>query len=1090
MGVRLLPASFVFLSALLAQTDTGVITGTVRDTQRSVIGSARITITNLGTRVPVRTSTNAAGIFVSPPLKPGRYEVAAELSGFQRTVTEIALELNQRAVVDLDLRVGEVSESVTVVAEAPLLERETSAVGTLRNSKAVQEMPLNLRIVTRVFELAPGVVPVNTQAAGVPITLYRGVAQAAVNGVPERQNNNLVEGINNNENHNGVGVVVYPPIDALAEVRVATNAFDAQFGRAAGGVMNVTFKSGGRDFHGNVFEYLRNSAMDARNFFDPPGQNVRFIMHQFGGTFGGPVVIPGLYNRDRRRTFFFTSYDAVRRSQTTSFRSTVPLPQFITGDFRQLPLRLFDPLTTRPNPAGSGFVRDAFPDNQIPAGRLDRVGRNVASLYPAPNLPGLANNFVFGPVRRVDTDNGDLKVDHYQTERDWITFRLSVGQTRAFDPPALPPPGIGGGPGFPGNFFQPHVQGHLSYTRTFSPTLVNEARYGYSRLNLTSRHINFGDNIAQRLGIPGVNIAGDELTSGNLSTINVTGYQALGDAGFLPALVISDNMQWSDNVSWTRGRHSVKFGGEVHWRRYNAFQSSSPRGTANFARAFTNNPASTAASGDGLADLLLGVPQSSSINIINGTRGQRRVEYAFYLQDNWKVTDKLTLNLGLRYDVFGPFPWVEVGNRQANFLPDRGIVVPVGTPDLPNRAGSRTDFNDFSPRIGFAYNLNSKTVLRGAWGLFYGVTYWDINGNLASNAPFAGRLDYPNNQFDFAGSRPLSRGFDRPATFSALGGSVAAIQLDYRTPSTQQFNFNIQRQLPKELLLTVGYVGTKSTNWGYIRDINAPRPGTGAVAPRRQWPQYTAINFLGFDGNANYHSLQLTVERRFSKGFGTQAAYTWSHCINDYEGLQDPRNRAADRGSCALDIRHRLTATFNYELPIGKGKPLLGSASGVSQALLGGWQINGVLNLYTGFPFTPVNATNSLNAPGLSQRANVVPGCDPTLPQSERSITRWFNRDCFTAPAAFTFGNAGRNILRGPETAQLDFSLFKNIGLGGESRYLQFRAEFFNIANTPQFNNPNASIGTPAAGTIAAAGSVLNFARTQRQVQLALKLYF
>jgi outer membrane receptor protein involved in Fe transport len=1081
-----LAALLLTASGLFAQTDTGVITGTVRDGLQGVLAGVRVAITNSATGIRVQLVTNQEGLYVSPPLRPGAYEIAAEREGFQRTVSSLTLELNQRASLDLELRVGEITQSVNVVAEAPLLERESAAVGVVRNSQTIQEIPLNLRIVTRIFELAPGVVPTSTQASGVPITLYRGVAQAAVNGVPERQNNNLVEGINNNENHNGVGVVVYPAIDALAEARVATSAFDAQFGRAAGGVMNVTFKSGGRDFHGNVFEYLRNSAMDARNFFDPPGQNVRFQMHQFGATFGGPLAWGSA--RKNAKSFFFASYDAVRRNQTTSVVTTLPLPEFVRGDFARLPLRIYDPLTTRASGTG-GFVRDLFAGNAIPASRLDRVGSNVAKLYPEPNLPTLANNFVYGPVRRVNTDNGDIKLDRYQTERDWFAFRLSMGQTRAFDPPALPPPAIGAGPGFPGNFFQPHVQGHLSYTKTFRPTLVNEGRYGYSRLNLTSQHINFGRNLAQELGIPGVNVPGDDLTSGNLSTISVTGYQSLGDAGFLPALVISDNMQWSDNLSWTRSRHSFKFGGESLWRRYNAFQSSIPRGTAAFGRTFTNNPAVATASGDGLADLLLGVPQSSSINILNGTRGMRRLEFAGYAQDTWKTTDKLTLTLGLRYDIFGPYPWTEIGNRQANFLPDKGIVVPVGTPELPNRAGSRIDLNDFSPRFGFSYSVRPQTVLRGAYGFFYGVMYWDIGSNLVSNAPFAGRLDYPNNQFDFTGARPLSRGFDRPATFSALGGSVAALQQDYRTPSTQQFNLTLQHQLPGSVLVTLGYVGSKSTKWGYTRDINAPQPGSGAVAPRRQWPQYTSINYLGFDGNANYHSLQATLERRFSDGLGFQSAYTWSHCINDYEGLQDPRNRRGDRASCNLDLRHRFTTTANYELPLGRGKKLLGSLSSPANALVGGWQMNGVLNLYTGFPFSPNQATNTLNAPGVAQRADLVPGCDPA--DADRTVRQWFNPRCFTSPAPFTFGNAGRNILRGPGTAQLDFSLFKNVRFGAESaRYVQFRAEFFNITNTPQFNNPNANIGTSPAGTISSAGSVLNFARTQRQIQLALKFHF
>jgi outer membrane receptor protein involved in Fe transport len=1079
----------------LAQVDTGVITGTVTDKSGGVLPRAGVLITNAGTGFSSAVQTNSDGIYVSTPLRPGQYQVTAELSGFQKTVAVVSLEINQRAVVNLEMAVGQISQQVTVAAEAPLLERETSALGNVRTEKAIKELPLNLRNVTKLFELTAGTVPLNTQSTGVNITTARGTAITSVNGIREQDNNVLIDGINNTENHNGTGVVVYPPLDALAEFKVQTSASDAQFGRAGGAVLNLTMKSGTRDFHGNAFEFLRNSALDAKNYFDPPGRPARFIMNQFGATLGGPLVIPGLYNKDRKKTFFFVDYEGIRRSQSTTIVSTVPLPAFVQGDFSASPFKIYDPLTLRPAASGTGYVQDQFPGNRIPANRIDPVGRNIANLYPAPTEAGLANNYVYTPVRTLTTNNADIKIDHYAGSSDWFTFRYSHGQTNVFEPPALPAPAVGAGPGFPGYFDQPDRQGMASYTHVFAPNKVNEFRAGVSRLNLTSRELNYGRNLAEELGVPGVNVPGDLLTSGGLSTIEVSGYRSLGDAGYLPAVVISENYQWDDNFSYIRGRHSAKFGTEIQRRRYNVFQAVSPRGDLNFGRVYTTNPASSAGTGEGVADLLLGAPQNSSIQIMNGTRGLRRSEFSFYAQDNFKISSRLTLNYGLRYDIYAKWPWTEVANRMAQFLPQNGGgVFVVGSAEVPQASGTKTNYNNFSPRIGLAYNVTSKTVLRGGYGIFYDAMPASINVSLASNPPFIGNLAYSNSQFDFTGARPASQGFDRPATFSSLGASLTGLPVDMIFPYVQQWNFNVERQLPGEVLLTVAYVGTKGTHLLYYPNINLPTPGPGAVAARRAFPAYSNINYFTPESNSIYNGLQITAEKRFSHGLSFLGAYTWSHAIDDNGGgwsgsVQNPANRNGDRASFDYDLRHRLIFSYNYELPIGRGKAILANAGAVENRILGGWQINGVTNIYSGFPFSPASAINTLNSPGSSQRADYIAGCDPVLPRSQRTPGRYFNVSCFATPAQFTFGNAGRNILNGPGTLQFDFSAFKKIPIS-ETRYFQLRGEFFNILNTPQFNNPNASIGSTAAGAITSAGSPLTFSRTQRQIQVALKFFF
>jgi hypothetical protein len=629
----------------------------------------------------------------------------------------------------------------------------------------------------------------------------------------------------------------------------------------------------------------------------------------------------------------------------------------------------------------------------------------------------------------------------------------------------------------------------------FSSTAYNEFRVGVSRLKWHVLNLTAGQNIAQQLGIPGVNIPGDPNTSGSVSTLSVTGYRALGDASATPSIMATENWEASDNFTLVRGRHSIKTGFNIQRRRYNLFQAA-PRGTISFTPTYTTNPASPAGTGDGLAEVLLGVPRSMSNQIISGTRGMRRWEYFGYVQDSWKATAKLTINAGLRYDLYMNSPFTEVGDRMSNFMPSLGLVLPVNSPQLPSPSGTNTDPVNFAPRLGIAYSATDKMVLR----VSYGIYYYPLRGypTLAYNPPFTGNIAYNNDPFDFVDARPLSAGFDRPTTFSPIGNNIGAIQQNVQTPNVQQWNFGVQRELSSSMLVTAGYVGTKTTHAGYGRDINVPVPGPGAQAPRREWPQYATITYYGTDSNANYNALQVAIEKRFSQGLGFQSSYAYSHCINDGNalpnygdgGVQNPLNRRGDRSNCEFDVRHRWTTTASYQLPFGKGQRFLHNANRLTTSLAGGWQINAVLNLFTGFFFTPSSGVNTLNSTA-SQRPDVVPGCDPNTPVNGRSPLHWFNTACFATPAPFTYGNADRNSILGPGTKELDASVFKDVPIAREGAIkAQLRGEFFNITNTPQFNNPNAVIGTPDAGTISNAGSPGSFSRTQRQLQVALRILF
>ena len=1088
-------ALYLLLSfSLLAQVDTSVIGGTVRDDKALPIAGATLSIRNLETDFAVQLETNDHGIYISPPLHTGHYEITAEKSGLQKAVTQLLLQLGERPVADLTLRVPSVTESVTVTESVSEIASDSAVIGGRRNEQEVDQLPVNTRDVVRILELTPGTVPAGAQAQTLGFSSYRGQSTVSVNGQSDRYTGYVIDGIDNTENHAGASLVVNASLESIAEVRVMSAGMDAQFGRGAG-VVDIVLKSGTKDFHGSLFYYNRNSALDAKNFFAPPGKAPRLSYQDYGGSFGGPITLGRLLNPERKKFFFFADFEGYRRATAENTISTLPLPAYVAGDFSQSPNRIYDPLTTETNPSGGAPTRQQFPGNIIPPSRIDAVGHNVASLYPTANRPGTANNYIYNPIQLYTFAFGDVKGDYYISSRDWLTLRYTGGNLNAFEPSALPLPAVGAGPSFPGNGVWPHLQTDVSYTHTFSSAMYNEFRIGASRMKWHVVNLTYGQNIAQQLGIPGVNIPGDPTTSGSVSVLSVTGYQPLGDNSATPSIMASDNYEASDNFSFVRGAHSFKVGFETQRRRYNLFQAA-PRGTIAFSPTYTTNPASPAGTGDGLAEVLLGVPRTMSNQIINGTRGMRRPEYFSYLQDSWKATRRLTINVGLRYELYVNNPFTEEHNRIANFIPQLGNIFPVASAQLPSPSGTDTDYLNLAPRLGIAYAVNSNTTVRTSYGYFY----YALRGCpvLAYNPPFTGNIAYTNDPFDFVDARRLSQGFDRPTMFSAINNNLAGVQENLQTPNVQQWNFSVQRELQRSLVLTVSYVGSKGTHAGYGRDINAPVPGPGALTPRRQWPQFATITWYGSDSNSNFNTLQAVLEKRLSRGLTMQTSYNWSHCTNDGDslplqgdgGVQNPLNRRGDRGNCEFDIRHRWVTTLTYQLPFGRNQRFLSKADRVTASLVGGWQLNSVLNLYSGFFFTPLEGVNTLNST-LSQRPDLVPGCNPNLPASERTPNRWFNTSCFTTPALYTFGNAGRNILIGPGTKQLDVSLFKDIPLAKEGRFrAQFRAESYNIANTPQLNNPNNTIGVSSAGTISNAGSPGSFARMQRQLQFALRLFF
>lgn len=1057
--------SLAVLTAVLsnAQVDTGVFTGSITDSSGAGVAGTKITVRNSATNSQISISSNADGIYNTPPLPPGTYRIEASQSGFKTVARMVALNVSERLAVNFTMEVGAVSESVTVQGLAPVLQTETTTISTQRSEQEIKSIPINSRNFAELVRFTPGVVPGQAVKLNLALSQQRGNVSNAVNGSGFGDNNYLVDGLQNNNNHQGWGLINYPEFEAMEQYRIDTSVPDARFGRS-GGTVQVGYKSGTNEFHGTLFEFLRNSSLDARNFF-AVGEKPSLRRNMFGGTLGGPI---------NQKTFFFVSYEGQRSRQGLTFLTTVPSASMRNGDYGELltiarPIRIFDPLTQR------GNARDPFPSNLIPAARINPISRKLIDLYPAANQPGIAANHLLNPSDSRDADQGSVKVDRDFSAGSRAYVRLTRGRSNFLNSRALGP------------VAQPYLdvaipvtQGVLSHTWVLSPRVVNQARFGISREPIRTIELNGGKKSAEELGIANVNI--DELTLG-LPAFAIGGFETLGAKDNVPAIIVSQNTEYSDNVDAVFGKHSLKTGFNVVFRQTNAHQASFTRGQFQFQTIYTSNPAAPPNTGYGGADFLLGKPAQILVNGLTGTRGLRRSDWATYIQDDWKVTPKLTVNLGIRYELPMHYPQREVAGRLLQFDVETGLPVAVGTGSgvYGNKSGVPTDKNNWGPRAGFAYQLGQSTVIRSAYGIYYSLIPVHIGASLASNPPLFLNSLVQNNQNDFAGARSIAEGPVRSTNPNTPGQNRTGIDPGLKIPYVQQWNLSVQRQLWAAQQLTVSYIGTKGTrllpgteqNAGI--NFNQAVPGDGAINLRRRWPNYGTVSIYQSRGNSTYHSLQAALVKRWANSMHYQLGYTWAHLIDDRDMTLVPiTDFRGARGNGETDVRHQFRGTFGYEIPWAKTR------------LYGGWEVNGALTLYTGFPFSVNAGANTLNI-GEGTRADRIR--DGNLPPSQRTIERWFDLDAFTNPGFRMYGNAGRNILNGPGTKALDFSLFKNFKIR-ETMKLQFRAEAFNISNTPQFNQPVGSIAAANSGRITSAGSEVTLQRTPRQIQLALKLLF
>jgi hypothetical protein len=1100
----LLLAAFGLASTAFGQANSQ-LNGTITDNSGASVAAADVTVVNTATGNERKVSTSEAGSYSIPFLTPGTYTITVSKQGFRQVKREnLVLEVNQVARVDFTLEVGAVTETVNVSAAAPLLESDNSAIGQVIETKAIEDLPLNGRNFVQLAILGPGVVGVGfgarqTIMSGNRPDDLRPGSELFSNGNREGSNNFLMDGIDNNERLT-LAIVLRPSVESVREFKIQTNMFAADQGRNAGATVNVITKSGSNEWHGSLYEYLRNDKLDARNYFargDAP--KPAFRQNQFGGSFGGKIV--------PNKLFFFGNYEGFRRRIERTFVNTVPTPEMRVGNFTAV-RDVFDPTTTRAQ-AGTptGFVRDPFPNRMIPAGRFDSVTRRLINAYPLPQVAGLVANHTSNPKERQRWNQEDARIDWNWNEKNTVFGRFSRQDTvttrpSTFEPVTIQgmsqPVSLGNEDTFAGDSTLKSYHSVLSWIRTFTPTFLMEGKMGFNRFNLVflQEGATPGAQLGEKLGVRGSN-QGPQ--SDGIPIFSPAGFSGIGQTRSLPIYRIENTYHPRFDFTKLRGPHSIKFGVEARRRQITQYQTNRGNGRFNFARTYSDNPNATANTGDAMAAFLLGTASFIEQDFTLVFPGFRQTEFAYYVHDDWKISDRLTINFGLRYEYDTPV--VEVANRQTNFDVVTGKLFIAGF-NTDAATGVKPDRNNFAPRFGLAYRVREGTVIRGGYGVFYNPAGSEnVYMRRHRQLPFGPIVTEDINQFN-ANPRRVQDGF-RPIPvldFNVVAntpvGSMLAVTPNFRSGYTQQYNFQLQQQLPRETVAKIGFVGNVGRRLDTTYNFNLPFPGPGGPAPRRPLfliaPGVVNVDYMVSDGLSNYNSLQASLEKRFRGGLGFLTAYTWSHGIdtvaNAFGGAdngpfpQDTRCRRCDRANSGFDIRHRLTHSMNYALPYGKGRRWSAGSAPVN-ALLGGWDTNLIFTAQTGLPFTPVLATAVSNAGGSRPDrlgAGTRSNPDPFL---------WFDTSFNTSGAAwgipqqFTYGNAGRNILFGPGRINFDWSLFKDFS-PSERWKIQFRGEIFNLFNTPQFDLPNTAIGTPNAGRI------FGIVGNPRQVQLGLRFAF
>ena len=1070
------------------------LTGRVTDSTGAPVAAAAVTVADKerGTEWPA--VTNADGIYAFPRIPNGSYRLKVESPGFKNYLqADLTLEINQRARVDVVLQLGQVSESIEVVGDAALLQTETTQVGAVVTARTIDDTPQVSRNLVALTLLIPGVTATDPVSFTTGTRAESSGGRPYVNGNREQANNFLLDGIDNNQLSDNLSPY-QPSPDAVQEMRVITNNASAEFGNFQGGVINVVLKSGTNRLRGTVFDAFRNNELNAnswsRNYTGLQRQPLRW--NQFGATLGGPIR--------RNKLFFFADYQGLRQAIPTSVVTASVFPvAWRTGDFSSLftannrSIQLYDPF----NVDATGR-RAPFAGNQIPLDLYDPAARKLFAdtrVFPRQSVDSLLDNLRYSTRSRTSSDQGDIKLDWKRSDRDYATIRYSQGRqnTQGFNSYVL---------AFPAFRTAPVQHGVINWTRTISPSMVNEFRTGVNHNNLTNGNSDNGlGNYAEELGIRN---AGEGL----LALRGFAYVSAMGSANDGIAQQFTSNVyHTADNVTLIRGRHMIKTGGQVIRQQVNTFYAGNNgrTGYINFSGRFTaanaRNPAGTLV---GEADFVLGLPTDLGRGVSTGTWGHRSTVFGVYAQDDWRAGNSLTLNLGLRWEYHSP--WVEVADRQSNFDLITGKLLLAGK-DGNSRALYRPFKKDYQPRIGFAYNpkgLKRHFVLRGAYTISSYLEGTGTNLRMPLNPPFNSEYQALYNTPDFF--LPPTRLSDGLAGLNPkdpfAGATIRLWDPNVRPAISQQWNMAVEAQLPASNVLTVWYVGQHGTHLMVPMPYLQRQIVNGQVVPGPYLSgnpallrQITQISGTASDGNQSYNALQALVRKRFAMGLEYQGGYTYSKSLTDAQGYygspgqaagtgpytQNLYNRRAEWGPTFFDNKHNMTGSFVYSLPFGRKRRFGAEWGRPLDAALGGWQLSGIYSLRTGFPLT-VRVTGDPSGTGSrSVRANVI-GTPNNLHEVGPNKA-YLDSKAYAVPPARTFGNAGVGIVRGPGMKRFDLSLNKQFRLT-ERKSFQLRMAAFNVTNTPIFQAPASMIITaPTFGQIRAAQS-------ERSVQLIGKLYF
>jgi hypothetical protein len=1086
-----------------AQAVSGTILGTVRDSSGAAVPGATVTLVQTATGYSRTAITNTVGEYTAPSLPAGTYTVSAELTGFKKvSLTNVQLGVDQRVRIDPTLQLGQMSEVVEIQAETPLLQTASSDLGTTVVEEQIKQLPLNGRNFVSLTRTVPGILRGtpggNIDGAG--SLAWRASASFSANGQRTRDNNYMLDGVDNNETWLQT-VVIFPSPDALAEFKLQTSTYSAEFGRSLGGVVNLQIKSGTNDYHGSVFEFLRNDKFDANNYFNNKAGRPKpdLSQNQFGATFGGPII--------KDRTFFFGDYQGLRIKSGQTYLSTVPSLKMRQGDFSEVNRVIYDPLTGQP-----------FAGNVIPQNRWDPASANILKqLYPEPNTAGSigttgqpVNNYLITPNLERQDNQFDLKVDHRVSTNNRAFVRYSYQKTHRFLPATLPRGGDAGttfGAG-DGNIKAQSLT--FNDTHTFSPTFLNEFRFGWSSIKFLMTSIDYGENLAEQMGIPGINL--NETTSA-MTQMTFQNIRNLGANGNQPLITNQNDFQIFDNVTKIAGKHTFKLGGSVTFRSREILNADTIVGTFGFNNNMTSNCAGVAAgctvnsnTGFDVASFLLGYATTKTRNLFDSaTYTEKRPEYAIYLQDDYRVNAKLTLNVGVRYEVY--VPWVEVDDRQSNFDVKTGQFVPAS--DNATLGGVQVgrylqtySKGDVGPRFGFAYDVfgTGKTLVRGGVGVFWNFTPGGTSSSKAQNPPFlqsTALTAAPNTNFSNDPKMLVSAGLPAPPGVDltpkpGAGTTRSTFDRDFRDAYTVNYNLNVQQQLGHNYMLELAYAGSRGKQYLVKGDPNEAPATVGVTNSNLLRPFATlapALRTVGqvqSTGILNYDAFLAKFQRRFANGFSVLTSYSFAKAL-DYNSDNDGTVTVANvyniagynYGPADYDIRHTLSVSAIYELPFAR------------QKWYGGWQMTGIGYYRTGYPFTPGQTQGILSTTtgGTGQRPNVIGDWNLDNP----TIDKWFDPAAFQPPTdtTGTYGDAGRNIMRGPSQFNIDMSLIKNTHFG---RYnLELRCEAFNVLNHPQFGQPNRTIGNAAVATITSMltnPACSTCGTTERNIQFAAKLSF